>query len=547
MLCVVASPAPTGATVGPRPYMVVYDAPPDGTFPVQRETAQRERRYGFESIVRFRHTIDGFAARLTAREARALRADPEVALVQPDRRLTAARVPLAAGEVVPTGVERIGAYVAGAGVHPASASAVAVLDTGIDLGHPDLAARAGTDCIQPGTTPEDDAADSHGTHVAGVIGARNNGAGLVGVAPGTELYAVKVLNAAGDGYVHEIVCGLEWVTANAKQFGIRVANMSFSREIQDAALHLAVQRSVASGVVYVAAAGNFDGNGIDLAIPAGYPEVLTVTAMADTDGAPGGRGPECYGHADDTAATFSSVVKREQDGAHVIAAPGVCITSTARGGGQGTVSGTSFAAPHVAGVAALCMGDPGRPGPCADMTPAEVVQQVRADAVARATPQTGFAGDPFAPVGGYYGHLVSAADPTARRIPARPPPPLPVTVSAPSQLDTTLQVLALRIARRQDVDRLTVSARLAEPGTVTATARVRLGAGASRTFVSRVASASVRPNETRRLRVPLRRSAVKRIKDALRRGARVRARVRMTVFDPAGNARSKSLRVELRR
>ena len=155
--------------------------------------------------------------------------------------------------MVPTGVARIGA--AGpAGVHPPSGAAVAVLDTGIDLSHPDLVARPGVNCIGPGL-PQDDNIDSHGTFVAGVIGARNEGSGVVGVAPGTELYAVKVLGANGAGYVDQVICGIDWLTANAERLGIRVANMSLSEELQSEALHLAIRRSVSSGIVYTAAAG----------------------------------------------------------------------------------------------------------------------------------------------------------------------------------------------------------------------------------------------------------------------------------------------------
>ena len=113
--------------------------------------------------------------------------------------------------------------------------------------------------------------------------------------PGTQLYAVKVLDALGAGWVHQVICGIDWVTANAKSLGIRVANMSLSQELQDDALHLAVKRSADSGIVYTVAAGNADPGGLprDIAYesPASYPEVLTVTAASDTDGAPGGSGP----------------------------------------------------------------------------------------------------------------------------------------------------------------------------------------------------------------------------------------------------------------
>jgi hypothetical protein len=544
------SPVLAGGATNTRPYVVVYDTPPGSPFPVQAETAARERAYGFRAAQRFRHAIDGFAARLTAEDVRGLRADPEVAVVSPDHRLRAARVALSANETVPTGVLRIGGG-GPAGVHAASRVAVAVLDTGIDLSNPDLVAHPGGNCIGTGP-PEDDDPEGHGTFVAGVIGARNAGAGVIGVAPGTELYAVKVLGADGTGYVHEVICGIEWVTANAKQLGIRVANMSLSEVFQNEALHLAVRRSVNSGIVYTAAAGNAVPGGLprDIAFesPGSYPEVLTVTAASDTDGAAGGSGPaSCYaGESDDSYATFSNFATRPEDIAHVVAAPGVCIESTGRGSGVTTSTGTSASAPHVAGVVALCIDEGGVSGPCGEMTPAEVIQQIRGDAAANATPQNGFFGDPFSPlpVGHYFGHLVSASDLTLRRIPPRPSPV--VTASPSAAADTKLEVLALLIARRQRVDNLSVVVRLAEAGTVTARARVRLRGGAARLVASRRATVQVEANRTYRLRLRLPHAAVHRIKRALRRGVHVRAKVTLTVSDAAGNSRTKNRRVRLR-
>jgi hypothetical protein len=269
--------------------------------------------------------------------------------------------------------------------------------------------------------------------------------------------------------------------------------------------------------------------------------------MSDTDGAPGGVGPSCdVEEMDDTYALFSNFATSPADIAHVISAPGVCIESTNRGGGETTLSGTSAAAPHVAGVIALCIGEAGVPGPCAEMTPAEVIDQVRADAAANATPENGFVGDPFHPdaLGHHFGHLVSATDPAIRRIPSRPAPV--VTAAPPAAADTTLEVLALRIARRQDVDSLSVVARLGEPGMVTARARVRLRGAFARLIASRPATVEAAGNRTYRLRLRLRRADLQRTKRALRHGARVRARVWVTASDAAGNSRTKTRRVRLR-
>jgi subtilisin len=545
-ICACAMPAAGAARPerGHR-YVVVYVAAPHSGFSVQAETAARERAEGFVSDHRFRHAIDGFAARLTDAQARTLRADPEVALVARDGKLHAARVPLADGEKIPPGVARIGAAGRVAGVHPPSSAAVAVLDTGIDLGHKDLVARAGKNCTGSGSgPPEDD--NGHGTFVAGVIGARNDGAGVVGVAPGTEVYAVKVLGARGEGEVSDLLCGVEWVTANAAALGIRVANMSLRGFVVAEPLHAAIRRSIGAGVVYTAAAGN-TATDLSYEVPAAFPEVLTVTAVSDSDGAPGGTGPapSCEtgtGEIDDSFATFSNFATRPEDVAHVVAAPGVCVTSTARGGGEDTRSGTSAAAPHVAGVVALCMGEAGRPGPCADMAPAEVIEQVRADAAANATLENGFLGDPFRPVGVTYGHLVSAADPTVRRIASRQ---APTAASAPARPDTTVEVLALRIRRTQDVDRLQVVARLAEAGTVTATVGVRFRGGTARLVRAHRTGKAI-PNRTLRLRLHLPAAALRSVKHALRHGRRVHARVTVTATDAAGNARANSRRVRLR-
>jgi hypothetical protein len=124
-----------------------------------------------------------------------------------------------------------------------------------------------------------------------------------------------------------------------------------------------------------------------------------------------------------------------------------------------------------------------------------VIEQMRADAAAHASADNGFLGDPFRPVEDhFYGHLVSALDPTVRRVAPRPLPA--VAATPPDPVDLTLDVLAVRIARRQDVDELSVSVRVAEPATLTARARVRIRAGAARAIVSRPATAHARPHVT---------------------------------------------------
>jgi subtilisin family serine protease len=152
-----------------------------------------------------------------------------------------------------------------------------------------------------------------------------------------------------------VICGVDWVTAHAAD--IEVANLSLAGpgpdgSCTDGALREAICRSVESGVTYVAAAGN---SAVDVSgqVPASYPEVITVSALADFDGLPGGLGKAtCTTGRDDTLADFSNY------GAGVdLIAPGVCITSTWMGGEYKTTSGTSMASPHVTGAAALYLSD----------------------------------------------------------------------------------------------------------------------------------------------------------------------------------------------
>jgi len=216
----------------------------------------------------------------------------------------------------------------------AGAQTVAVLDTGVDAGHPDLAGRllAGYNTFAPSAAPTDDS--GHGTMVAGIIAANtNNSIGVAGAAWSANIVAVKVLDAQGMGDDSNVIAGINWAASH----GARVINMSLGGGGDDPVLHDAIVQAVAKGIVVVAAAGN-SGDG-DPQYPALYPELLAVGAT-DNNG---------------VLTSFSS------HGDWVdIAAPGFTITSTgpraltpAGYAPYWTGSGTSFAAPIVAGVAAL--------------------------------------------------------------------------------------------------------------------------------------------------------------------------------------------------
>jgi subtilisin family serine protease len=367
----------------------------------------------------YRAALKGFAAVVPPARLAALQADPAVAFVQQDRIISIV------AQTLPSGVDRIDGDTSSTRAGNGAGSvnvAVAILDTGIDTGHREFNVAGGTDCTGGGTYSD---LNGHGTHVAGTVAAKDDRNGVVGVAPGAPLYAVRVLGQDGNGAWSWVICGVDWVTANAASKGIKVANMSLAGatgtvddgncgKTPDTAtthyldtLHQAICTSVAKGVTYVVAAGNDHQDfGTNTVVPAQYDEVLTVTAMADLDGKPGGRAAGSCGAVDDTVASFSNYTTvGSLDAAHTIAAPGVCIYSTAKGGGYTTMSGTSMASPHVAGLAALCSA-----GPCAGMTPTQIIAKLRTDAAAQPA-SYGFAEDAYrvqAASSRYYGYLAYA-------------------------------------------------------------------------------------------------------------------------------------------
>ena len=353
------------SNIVPGHYIVVLKDSVKGPATVARN--QVESKDGELGFV-YRHAFKGYSAELSKSAAKALRNDPRVKYVDPVRTFAIA------SQEIPTGIERISATEnAAIDIDEKDDQRVdvdvAVIDSGIDHEHPDLNVAGRTNCVPPEKFEEPDAEDcidgtgtddhGHGTHVGGTIGALDNGEGVVGVAPGARLWAVKVVTPGGfggaSGTTSWIVAGIDWVTATRQdedpENDIEVANMSLGGSGSSPAFDEAIAGSVEAGVVYAVAAGNEASNAKDFTL-ASSPDVITVSALADYDGKPGGEGETtCSDRGpDDTLANFSNW------GADVeIAAPGACILSTwpKAKGEYATASGTSMASPHVAGAAAI--------------------------------------------------------------------------------------------------------------------------------------------------------------------------------------------------
>lgn len=315
----------------------------------------------------YRHVLKGYSMTLPDAAVTALRAQPQVLAVEPDGPIKGLEVdaasegayleaggPGAAAQEIPTGVRRVFAdqnpNMDIDGQDDARMDVdIAITDSGIDHDHPDLNVVSRADCTS-GTCRDNqgDDGNGHGSHVAGTAAAIDNEIGVVGVAPGARLHSVKVLGDNNQGQWSWLVAGYDYIAARSST--IEAINTSIGGSGEPASLQTAVRNLVGKGIPLIVSAGNDDKNATTSA-PAKYDEVLTVSALADSDGKPGGNGgsPSCRSDQDDTLADFSNWGSKVG-----ITAPGVCIHSTFKDGGYNrNYSGTSMAAPHVTAAAAL--------------------------------------------------------------------------------------------------------------------------------------------------------------------------------------------------
>jgi subtilisin len=276
------------------------------------------------------------ALKLSDDEIKALRRNPNVASVEDDGIAWALPVsglvfegqPSVLAETVPAGVSQIKAPPAW-GCSRGRGIKVAVLDTGIDWSHPDLAANVkGAVSLVPGETAMD--GNGHGTHCAGTIGASLNGQGVVGVAPEASLHGVKVLANSGSGQYSWIIAGINWAIQNRMQ----IVSMSLGGSSAPNALEQICNAAFNAGLLVIAAAGNAGPGANTVSFPGKYRKVIAVSAI---DGS-------------NVIASFSSRGREVE-----ICAPGVQVLSTVPGG-YAQMSGTSMACPHVAGAAAVVWG-----------------------------------------------------------------------------------------------------------------------------------------------------------------------------------------------
>ena len=305
-----------------------YNAVNEGYAQVMRRVvAEKAKDVAFDRV--YSHATTGFSASLNERQLAALRSDPRVKLIEPDRQVNldfkvesvGARADRA--QTTPWGITAVGGAVSYAG----GSRWAWIIDSGIDLDHPDLTVNTSASRSFISGQNADDG-NGHGTHVAGTVAARNNTIGVIGVAAGATVVSVRVFGASGSSSNSIIISGIDYVTANA--LAGDVANMSLGGGASTATDD-AVRRLAARGVRCAVAAGNSSANANNFS-PArvNATNVWTVSSHTSTN----------------AWSSFSNFANPPIDWC----APGSSVYSTYRNGGYATLSGTSMATPHVAGI-----------------------------------------------------------------------------------------------------------------------------------------------------------------------------------------------------
>lgn len=295
-----------------------------------------EKKITEENIIySYGAAINGFVGKLSIEEAGILQRDPRVAYIEQDRFISLGKPAGKGGstppaQVTPWGITRVGGFTASSD----NTKVVWVIDTGIDLDHPDLNVDVTKSrSFISNSSPDDQ--NGHGTHVAGTIGAKNDNIGVVGVAAGCKLVAVRVLGANGSGTISGVIAGVNYVAANASAGD--VANMSLGGSAYQA-LDDAVKNASSLGIRFAVAAGNSGANAGNYSpARANGANIYTISAMNNRD----------------AWASWSNWGNPPVD----YCAPGVNIYSTYKDGGYATLSGTSMASPHVAGLLLVTNGN----------------------------------------------------------------------------------------------------------------------------------------------------------------------------------------------